>query len=260
MLFPQLIKANLQTKSMGREIEYYQRLESTNLEAFELIDEGAAVDGMVVITDHQSNGKGRRGRSWFASPGKAVTFSVILRLEISTEQSGLLSLAASTAVAQAAEKFGLSPKLKWPNDIRLSGKKCGGILVETRVKGMDVTWAVIGIGLNVNERSEDLPEELRASATTLSDEKGAPLQRELVVAWTLSALERLKDQLKRGNGEAVRSAWLERCDHLNQTVTFSQDGEERSGTFSGVTKNGAAVIETEGGEMVLTGEEISLRT
>ncbi len=223
MLFPQLIKANLKTRTLGRSIEYYQRLESTNLEAFELIDEDDPADGTVVITDLQIQGKGRRGRSWFASPGKAVTFSVLPKPEISTEQSGLLSLAAGTAVAEAVAQFGLSPTLKWPNDIRINGKKCGGILVETRVSGGDVKWAVIGIGINVNERTEELPEE-------------------------------------QANGEAVRSAWLERCDHLNQTVNFSQDGEEKEGTFAGITQNGATIIETAGKEVVLTGDDISLIT
>ncbi|MEE2876574.1 MAG: biotin--[acetyl-CoA-carboxylase] ligase [Candidatus Neomarinimicrobiota bacterium] len=260
MLFPQLIKANLQTKWMGRKIEYYQRLESTNLEAFELIDEGEPADGTVVITDLQLQGRGRRGRSWFSSPGKAVTFSVILRPELLTERSSLLSLAAGVAVAEAVEKFGLSPALKWPNDIRLSGRKCGGILVETRLHGRDVACAVLGIGVNVNERVEELPEELRTTATTLSAEKGVPLQRELVVAWTLNRLEPLIDELNRVNSEVVRSAWLKRCDHLNQAVKLTQDGEERHGKFSGITENGSAVIETENGVITLSGDEISLGT
>tara|TARA_Y100000590_G_scaffold462499_2_gene626768 strand:+ start:14901 stop:15689 length:789 start_codon:yes stop_codon:yes gene_type:complete len=258
MLFPQLIKANLKTLTFGRTIEYYQRLESTNLEAFELISADDSTDGMVVITDMQYQGKGRRGRSWFASPGKAVTFSVILRLGISTEQSGLLSLAAGAAVAEALSKFGLLPVLKWPNDIRLSGKKCGGVLVETQVRNKVVEWAVIGIGINVNEQPEELPEELRAIATTLSVEKGAPIQRELVVAWTLNALEPLVNKLVNGNGNVLRSAWLERCDHLKQSITFNQCNEAREGTFAGITENGEAVIETAGKEVIFTGEEISL--
>lgn len=259
MLFPQLIKANLKTRTLGRSIEYYQRLESTNLEAFELIDEVAPADGTVVITDLQIQGKGRRGRSWFASPGKAVTFSVILQPEISAEQSGLLSLAAGTSVAEAVTQFGLSPTVKWPNDIRIDGKKCGGILVETRLRKTKVEWAVVGIGINVNEQTEELPEELRPTATTLSAEKGAPLQRELVVAWTLNALEPLIDALKNENGSAVRSSWLERCGHLDQAVTFIHNGQEKSGTFSGITENGAAVIEAEEGEISLTREEIGLQ-
>ena len=161
MLFPQLIKANLKTRTFGRTIEYYQRLESTNLEAFELINADEFTDGLVVITDMQYQGKGRRGRSWFASPGKAVTFSIILRLGISTELSGLISLAAGVAMAEALSRFGLGPTLKWPNDIRISDKKCGGVLVETQVHNRIVEWGVIGIGINVNEQLEELPEKIR---------------------------------------------------------------------------------------------------
>ena len=258
MLFSQLVKANLQTKFLGREIEYYQRLGSTNVEAFELIDKGGIADGTMVITDHQFEGKGRQRRSWFASPGKAVTFSVILRPEISTQQNGLLSLAVGVAVAEAVEKFGLTPTLKWPNDIRISGKKCGGALVETKVQRDSVEYAVVGIGLNVNESLNELPEELRYSATTLSAEKGSPLQRELVVAWILNALERWIDAVKSGKSVSLRSAWQEKCDHLNKTVVFSNNGENRSGTFSGVGDDGAALIKTSDDEISLTGDEISI--
>ena len=258
MLFPQLIKANLQTKSLGREIEYYQRLESTNVEAFELIDEGGITDGTMVITDHQYKGKGRQGRSWFASPGKAVTFSVILRSEISVQQNGFLSLAAVVAAAEAVEKFGLTPALKWPNDILISGKKCGGILVETKVQKDSIEYAVVGMGLNVNESFIELPEELRQTSTTLSAEKGSPLQRELVVAWILNALEKWIDAVKSGESDSLRSAWLEKCDHINKTVVFTKNGVKKRGTFSGIDDNGAALIKTSDGKISLTGEEISL--
>ena len=258
MLFSQLIIANLQTKFLGREIEYYQRLGSTNVEAFELIDKGGIADGTMVITDHQFEGKGRQGRSWFASPGKSVVFSTILRLEIPTQQSGLLSLAAGVAMAEAVEKFGLVPTLKWPNDIRIGGKKCGGVLMETKVKRASVEYAVVGIGLNVNESLNELPEEIRNSATTLFAEKGSPLQRELAVAWILNALEQWFHALKNGEIVSLRSAWLERCDHLNKTITFTNNGEKRSGTFSGVGENGDALVKTSEGEIALTGEEISI--
>jgi BirA family biotin operon repressor/biotin-[acetyl-CoA-carboxylase] ligase len=104
----------------------------------------------------------------------------------------------------------------------------------------------------------ELPEELRNTATTLSAEKGSPLQRELVVAWILNALERWIDAVKSGKSVSLRSAWLEKCDHLNKTVAFTKNGENRSGTFSGVGENGAALIKTSDDEISLTGEEISI--
>ena len=117
---------------------------------------------------------------------------------------------------------------------------------------------MVGIGLNVNESLNELPEELRNSATTLSAEKGAPLQRELVVAWILNALERWIDAVKSGKSVSLRSALLEKCDLLYKTIPFPNNGENRSGTFSGVGENGAALIKTADYEISLTGEEISI--
>lgn len=258
MLFPQLIKANLKTHYIGREIEYFQRLESTNLEAIELIESGSVGNGTVVITDQQFKGKGRQGRPWFSSPGKSVTFSIILQAKMPTEQIGLLSIATSVATAKSVEKFGLSPSLKWPNDIYLLGKKCGGILVQTRVSRTDITWAVIGIGINVNERTEELSDELQTTATTLIENKGTPLQRELVIAWILNSLEPTINQLTMGKSTTVREAWLTRCAHLNQTITFSENGQKKNGIFTGITESGAAVIALDGIKTTLSGEEISI--
>ncbi len=259
MLFPQLIKANLKTTYIGHDIQYYQRLPSTNLEAFELIETNNAYDGTVIITDQQFQGKGTKNRSWFASPGKAVTFSIILKPNISVNHSGLLALGTGVATAQAIKKIGCMPTLKWPNDILLSKKKCGGILFETRVRKEMIIWAIVGIGINVNEQKKDLPEELQSKATTLASEKGSPVQRELLVAWTLNSLESLINTLKKGEINKVKEAWLGLCDHLEESVTFELNGKKRNGLFLGINDNGSALIKTKDDRIVVSAEEISLQ-
>ena len=100
MIFTNLIKTNLRTKQFGRDIEYYQRLGSTNDEAWELIQNGEASHGMIVITDYQTQGKGRGGNSWFMSPSKGLALSLILLESIPLEIAGLIPLVSGVAMAK----------------------------------------------------------------------------------------------------------------------------------------------------------------
>ena len=100
MIFTNLIKTNLRTKQFGRDIEYYQRLKSTNDEAWELIQNGEASHGMMIITDYQTQGKGRGGNSWFMSPSKGLALSLILLEPISLGIAGLIPLVAGVAMAK----------------------------------------------------------------------------------------------------------------------------------------------------------------
>lgn len=256
-MFSALIQANLTTRRLGRQIESYTRLESTNTEALELEEKGAA-DGTVVTTDIQSAGRGRRGRNWFSLPGKSATFSVIVKPLLPAESLGLLSLAAGVAVAEALEKLSLSPTLKWPNDVLLSEKKCSGILSETRLLGGRLAAAVIGIGLNVNETLADFPEELRPTATSLAVEKGSVTQRELVTAWILNALEVWLDRLAAGETGALIEAWLGRCAHLGRDAVYTRGADQGTARFEGIGATGEAVLVLPTGERLTAVEEITL--
>tara|TARA_B100000315_G_scaffold195920_1_gene186957 strand:+ start:1950 stop:2729 length:780 start_codon:yes stop_codon:yes gene_type:complete len=258
VIFTQLIQANLQTDKLGKEIEYYARLESTNAAAMALVEAGEGEEGTVVVTDRQTAGKGRRGREWYSAPGRGLAFSVILEPDIAASDSGLLSLSAGLAAVEALERFDLQPRLKWPNDIFLSGKKCGGVLVESKIQSDTMTHAVVGTGVNVNEITEDFPDYLKPDVTSVAIEKGSPVQRELMLAWMLNSLERLYGQLREGGTQPVINDWLERCAHVGSIITFLQGEKEESGTFAGLTPWGGAVIETEKGEQHLSGEDISV--
>ena len=134
MIFTNLIETNLRTKELGQQIEYYQRIDSTNKEAWEIIDLEDITHGTIVITDNQLSGKGRNGNTWFMSPSKGLAMSIILKQSISIQDGLLIPIAAGVAIAKALENRGGAPKLKWPNDILINNKKCGGILCETRIK------------------------------------------------------------------------------------------------------------------------------
>jgi BirA family biotin operon repressor/biotin-[acetyl-CoA-carboxylase] ligase len=140
--------------SLGRPRAHFRLTDSTNARARELAEAGAP-HGTVVTAHEQTAGRGRQGRSWAGPPGRALLLSVIVR-----SFDELLPLRAGLAVADVA---GPAARVKWPNDVWLDGRKLAGILVE----GRPDAWAVVGIGLNVAVRVEDLPEDVRAIAATL---------------------------------------------------------------------------------------------
>ena len=244
MLFTQLIQANLRTKILGWKIEYYNRLGSTNLEAWELLASGAE-HGTVVLTDHQFQGKGRGGNSWFMGAGKGLAMSVILNKKYLLECSGLISLAIGIAAAQSIQKRGLDPKLKWPNDILIDGKKAGGILCETKIQEEWIKKIVVGIGINVNETSNEFPDSIKGHSTSMSICSNHPHQRELVAAEFLNSLEYLLEMIHQDPSKIVHE-WLDRCGHLNKPVTFTEKGRAVEGIFSGLDSFGHASINTNG--------------
>ena len=163
MIFTNLIQTNLRTERFGKQVEYYQRLESTNVEAWDLIKSGDAKNGMIIITDNQIKGKGRNGNSWFMAPSKGLAMSIILNQKLTIEEAELIPIAVGVAIAKAIENRGAKPQLKWPNDIFIDGRKCGGVLCESKISSNFIHSMVIGIGLNINETETDFPEPLRLS-------------------------------------------------------------------------------------------------
>ncbi|HIF82999.1 MAG TPA: biotin--[acetyl-CoA-carboxylase] ligase [Candidatus Marinimicrobia bacterium] len=249
MIFTNLIKTNLRTKQFGRDIEYYQRLESTNVEAWELIQNGEASHGMIVITDYQTQGKGRGGNSWFMSPSKGLALSLILLESIHLEKAGLIPLAAGVAMAKTLKNRGGSPTLKWPNDILFHGKKTGGILCESKISGKSVQSMVVGIGINVNETEIDFPDELKETATSLSIESGHTHQRELVAAIFITFFEQYWEMLQEFPEEIIND-WTSLCGHLGRSITFNIKREKQIGIFKSINHKGEACITIGGDEKV----------
>ncbi|MDQ4064934.1 MAG: biotin--[acetyl-CoA-carboxylase] ligase, partial [Actinomycetota bacterium] len=155
------------TGDFGRALRYVDEIASTNTAAMEWATRGAP-HGAVVVTDHQTGGRGRWGRSWFSLPGKLLQFSLILRSELEVERHGLLTAALGVAVADALGPItGRATTIKWPNDVLVNDKKVAGILVETHTTGSTIVIAVCGVGINVSLERDDLPPEIAARASSL---------------------------------------------------------------------------------------------
>jgi BirA family biotin operon repressor/biotin-[acetyl-CoA-carboxylase] ligase len=168
----------------GKPYTYVERCESTQ----RLLGDEAPV-GAVAATDEQTAGRGRLGRAWLAPAGSSVLASVVLHPDVPTASLAQLSLVAGRACAQAlAEVAALVPTVKWPNDVLIDGKKVAGILAEAREGRV-----VLGIGINVHQKAEQLPQGAEHPATSLLLETGRHVQRAELLASLLDHLEREHD-------------------------------------------------------------------
>jgi BirA family biotin operon repressor/biotin-[acetyl-CoA-carboxylase] ligase len=187
------VEAALGTTRSVRRLTHLRTVTSTNTLAVEAAQSGVASGAW--IADEQTAGRGRGGHAWHSAPGEGLYVSVLVRPGLSLSKALWLSLATGLAVQQAiAESTGLAPDIRWPNDLLLSGKKCGGILVETASEpamagqAAALRYAVIGIGINLNHRG--FPAELASIATSIALETGAAQRREPLLIGLLQALDR----------------------------------------------------------------------
>ncbi len=241
----------LQAVLLGRHITCYPEPGSTNDDRWALHDEGHAQPGHLLLNDQQVSGKGRQGRHWISDSENSLAFSLLLDGPSSPANLGLHSLVAGIAVVQAAQRFGASCKLKWPNDIVAGGRKVGGILCESRIH-KDGAFLIVGIGLNVNHRATDFTEKLAETASSIYLLSGNDVVREELVAATLDHMEPL---LKAKPAEII-SLWMDRCAHIDQSVSFHQADSLIHGTFVGLNEIGHAMISIEGEVQLLSGGDL----
>lgn len=221
------------TTVVGREVRHLHECDSTNRVLLQLAAEGAR-EGLVVVADVQTAGRGRRGRTWTAPAGTSLLCSVLLRPSMPRRTWSLLSLAAGVAVHRLATSLLPSAEvaLKWPNDLLIDGVKAAGILMELAADAV-----VLGIGLNVDWRGVQRPPDLQATSLA---EHGA----EVSVADATAALLPLLDEAYRtvqDDPAAVLGDYLPRCGTLGREVRVHRaagDGEALRGTAVALTPDG----------------------
>ena len=234
--------------SFGRPCRHHPSIGSTNSEALVWATDGAS-EGSVVTTDHQTAGRGRRGRSWFDEPGTSLLFSLILRPRITFERLGLLPIALGTAVAEAlASASGVETKTKWPNDITIDDRKVAGMLVETKLVGPQVDIAVAGVGVNRDWSGIDIPVGLSDIATSLTTVSDTVPSRVELLAEILARFEELYPFVVEAEktGELLERA-RSRSSVLQRRVTIrTAEGSLVSGRALDISADGGLVVEVEG--------------
>ncbi|MDY6775749.1 MAG: biotin--[acetyl-CoA-carboxylase] ligase [Halobacteria archaeon] len=233
--------------TIWEDIEYREEVPSTNSVASQLARDGAP-EGTVVLADVQRQGKGRRGREW-TSPSGGVWMSGVLRPEIPPRSASVITVAASVAVARGLEEAGVEPRIKWPNDVLVDGKKICGILVEIQADAESVEHAVVGIGINANVEIEDDD----WNATSVKDEVGHEVNRANLAASVLEELEDLYSLASDdGDRKVVFEEWKEYSDSIGREVRVETPTETIEGEAVGVDDTGALRVETSDGERVVT--------
>lgn len=240
-----LLKARLGTLSGRFDVDALVECDSTSSELLRRAEHGAPA-GSVIVADHQSAGRGRRGRDWLATPEDGLTFSVLWRFSGAATRLAGLSLAVGVAVVDALENLGCQGVfLKWPNDVLLARQgdfaKLAGVLVEL-ASDRRGTQAVIGIGLNLRAPSSALPQ----AAAGLAEGMRELPERHVLLAELLCALAAVLDRFEAGGFAALQSAWQKRHAWQGKPVQLLQDGEiEGAGICLGADSDGALLVETD---------------
>lgn len=260
-LTPLELSPLLSSRDLGRVIHFHEECRSTNELAFKLAQEGAA-HGEVVIAETQTAGKGRRGRTWISAAGQNLTCSAILRPELPPHRAPELTLVAAVALCETLREAGAAEaKIKWPNDVQISGKKVAGILTELSAEADRVHFVIVGIGVNLNMARSALPDDLQALSTTVAEARGQRVPRAL---FTAALFQNFEDWLERhaetGFGP-VREAWKDYSSTLGQDVLVKTDRTELRGVAQDIDESGALVIRTADGalERILSGDVEQIR-
>lgn len=238
------IQSTLAATRLGQHLTLHQTLPSTNSEAM-LLAQAGAPHGTVVVAERQTAGRGRQGRSWFSPEGMNIYASVLIRpLSLTMPPADWLGWIPLTTAIAAAESIqqvaGLSPRLKWPNDLLIGHRKVGGILCESGTDPQKHPFVVIGLGLNVNTPLSLFPTELTAVATSLMEETHRPIDRSRLLAQFLLDLEQALDELTSEGPRRLHHAYTTRCATLGKRVrVVVSDTREWIGQAEAIGLDGA---------------------
>ncbi len=247
------VQSILETRTLGRPTQYHPSIGSTMDEARRLAEAGAA-EGLVVLADEQTAGRGRLDRTWWAPRGACLLLTLLLRPTLPARQAGRLTMIVSLAVCDAlAEVGGVQAQIKWPNDVLVGKRKICGILTELDLSGEMLNYALIGIGINVNVEFGDAP-PLMAPATSVLVETGRRVSRLALLAALLSNLEARYEAFK--VGASPHQEWTARMATLGQPVQAAGAAQAISGIAVGVDEDGALLIQAADGSVrrVLAGD------
>jgi BirA family biotin operon repressor/biotin-[acetyl-CoA-carboxylase] ligase len=239
------IQAGLGTEQIGKEIYTLPQASSTNEVAFGLALKGAE-EGTVVLSELQTKGKGRMGRTWESPAGLNIYLSIILRPRIVPSKTPLITLMSAVACAEAInEVTGLLPAIKWPNDLLVEGKKLGGILTEADMELDRINFVIVGMGINVNMARVMFPPSIMDTATSLQVVLGREISKIALIQSLLRHLEQWYQRLARGRGEEVTRRWKELSLVKAQQIEVTSLGEVVRGTALDIDEDGALLVQTD---------------
>ena len=255
------IRKHLAAETVGGKLFVYDEVGSTNDVLRELVSEGAVSDGAVVVSDSQTEGRGRLGRRWVSPAGRNLYLSALFCPEVSPQESSVFTFLASCALVEVFSRYGISATIKWPNDILVGGRKISGVLTELGTSGGVVDYLVIGIGANLNLSEESIRremEDISEKTTSLSILLGEEISRERFCAELINSLDRFYGEFRRRGTRAIVDMWIERWGFMGEEISVDVSGEVIRGVVERVDGNGFLYLRTDEGDLrrVIAGDTV----
>lgn len=238
----------------------YDCVESTNTLAKQMAAQGAA-HGTVLIADRQTGGRGRMGRSFHSPAGMGIYMSMILRMDKPAQELMHLTCAAAVAAADAIEEVsGIRPGIKWINDLVWENRKLAGILTELILApdGSHAQYAIIGIGINCHQRSEDFPEDIRSIAVSLDTAAGRRIRREHLIDALIEKLEKMAGDLE--NKATIMATYRKSCVTVGKEIRVHRLDSVTSAFALDVDDDGSLIVRfSDGSIRSVNSGEVSVR-
>ena len=260
------IQSRLKTDWVGQSLLFFDSIDSTNIRAKQEAEQGAE-SGLLVVADMQSAGRGRRGRGWESPAGTNIYYTLMLKPDFSSDCAPMLTLVMALAVAKGirqtlrrdSEEAAAKVGIKWPNDIVVDGKKVCGILTEMSMEQSYIQHIVIGVGINV--RKQEFPEEIRDRAAAIDEQCGFCISRSQLIADIMEAFEEdYEIFLQTHDLKGLRASYAELLVNQDREVCVLDPREEYRGIARGINDQGELLVERQDGtvEEVYAGE-VSVR-
>ncbi|MGN1113382.1 MAG: biotin--[acetyl-CoA-carboxylase] ligase [Acutalibacteraceae bacterium] len=250
----QALNDEINTIYIGRPTVVLDSVDSTNEEIKRRARQGEK-QGLTVVSDEQTLGKGRLGRVWKSPKGTSIYESILLRPDLPPSQVPCITLVAGLALCNAINGIAnLGAKIKWPNDIIIGRKKLCGILTEMTIEDNAVSFAVVGMGINVNNRS--FPDEIKEKATSLYLEAGRSFSRNEIITRLAQSFEQAYNEFIMGGFGVLKDEYASLCATIGRRVSAQRTGKELCGTAADIAPDGGLIIVTDSGEReyISTGE------
>ena len=256
-LYSYEIEPFLNTKCIGRNIKYFDTLDSTNTTAYKFAKEGA-FEGTAIIAEKQTKGRGRLSREWTSPKNKGIYTSIILRPNMAPYQAPGITLVAAVSVAEALRSStGIEASIKWPNDILINNKKIAGILTEMEAESDSIKFIILGIGINLNAKFTELP---KGSTSAFEELHRKVLRFEIAVA-LFQKLEENYNIFNKEGFSPIRDKWHDLSATLGRRVRATCINRKIEGEAVGIDTDGALKIRLDNGfhEKVMAGDLVLLR-
>ncbi|HXV45986.1 MAG TPA: biotin--[acetyl-CoA-carboxylase] ligase [Nitrososphaera sp.] len=247
----------LRTSFVGKQVMFHEAADSTQNLAISLAGKPGS-HGAVVIAEQQKSGRGRQKRKWL-SPKGGIWLSVVLKPAIPTTKITLLPFVAALAACDAIRATGLDARLKWPNDVMVSGKKVAGILLDISAEADQVNYAVIGIGINANIDSAAVSARLNGiTVTSISDELGHEVSRLELTKSLLENLEKYYLEMEQSGAGSILQQWKKNSDMLGRNVAVTQNGRTIHGVAADINHDGSLLLRTDQGDVDIVSADINV--